>query len=298
MKICLINIDSKIPNLALKKIEKYHLDKGDKVIWNNELFINSVDKTYVSCIFTKNKNRINDYLNKAEIGGTGYDIHKELPPEIEEIKPRINLGFTTRGCIRKCKFCVVPEKEGKIRIVGDLYDLWDYKAKQIILLDNNILAVKEHFLKICRQAQKENLTIEFNQGLDIRLLDKKVAEELKKIKLSELWFAWDNLKDEEDVRKGIFILKEVGIKSFRFYVIVGFDTTFEEDLYRFNTLKEITIKEKLNIRPYCMRHESHYGDNKYIIMAEWVNMPWLFMKKDYYEAKTFMNNRSKYKTIR
>src|SRR4030042_2458047 len=94
MKVLLIDIDSKIPNLALATIQKYHLDRGDKVIWNNELFINSVDKTYVSCIFTKNKYKCKDFEGRAEIGGSGYDIYKKLPEEIAKINPHINLGFT------------------------------------------------------------------------------------------------------------------------------------------------------------------------------------------------------------
>ena len=60
MRILFIDIDSKIPNFALKKIEKYHLDKGDEIIWNNELFKNSVDKIYVSCVFDWNKSKCKD----------------------------------------------------------------------------------------------------------------------------------------------------------------------------------------------------------------------------------------------
>lgn len=297
MKILLIDIDSKIPNLALKKIEKYHLDIGDKVIWNNELFINSVDKTYVSCIFTKNKYKCREFEDRAEIGGSGYDIYKRLPKEIEAVKPRINLGFTTRGCIRKCPFCIVWKKEPELKIEGDLYDIWDGKAKKVIFLDNNVTAFKLHLIKILKQLQKENIQGEYNQGLDIRLLDNEIAQELKKTKLSELWFAWDNIKDQPLIEKGILTLKKSKIKSFRFYVLVGFNSTFEEDLYRFRTLKNIAIKEKLWIRPYCMRYEEKYYDDKYIKLAQWVNMPWLFMKMDYPEAYTFMVNRSRYKKL-
>ena len=108
MKILIINIDSKkIPNLALKKIEKYHLDKGDEVMWDMPLFAHLSDKIYVSCVFEKNKKQCETWGTRAEIGGSGYDINSKLPEEIENIKPRINLGFTSRGCIRNCKFCIV-----------------------------------------------------------------------------------------------------------------------------------------------------------------------------------------------
>ena len=137
---------------------------------------------------------------------------------------------------------------------------------------------------------------QFILGLDIRLLNLAVAEELKKTRLSELWFAWDNLKDEKAVMQGIVLLKHVGIKSFRFYVLVGFDTTFEEDLYKFNKLKKIAVDEELNIRPYCMRHEKVEGKKEYIIMAQWVNMPWVFCSMSYKESIKFMADRYKYKT--
>ena len=57
MKVLIIDIDSRIPNLALKKIEKYYLDKGDEVIWNLPLAKDIVDKIYVRCVFTKNKDK-------------------------------------------------------------------------------------------------------------------------------------------------------------------------------------------------------------------------------------------------
>ena len=129
-KISIINIDSKIPNLALKKIEKYHLDKGDEVIWDFPLIPS--DKTYVSIVFSWNKEQAKQYPG-ADIGGSGYDLKKKLPPEIDKIKPRINLGFTTRGCLRKCYFCIVPEKEGVVRTEGDIYDLWDGKSKELTI---------------------------------------------------------------------------------------------------------------------------------------------------------------------
>ena len=154
MKVLIIDIDSRIPNLALKKIEKYYLDKGDEVLWNIPLAKDIVDKVYVSCVFTKNKNKCNFWEGMGDIGGSGYSLEINLPLEIEAVKPRINYGFTTRGCIRNCKFCIVPKKEGKIRIEGELLDLWDGYSKKVIVMDNNILALPTHFEMVCRQARE------------------------------------------------------------------------------------------------------------------------------------------------
>jgi len=208
MRILLINIDSKkMPNLALKKIEKYHRDRGDEVIWDNELFQYNADKTYISIIFDWNRNKVQNFLN-AEIGGSGWDLGKTLPPEIDRVKPRINLGFTTRGCIRKCPFCVVPKKEGKIRIEGDIYDLWDGKSRDVVLLDNNILALPEHFRKICSQLRKEKLRVDFNQGLDCRLLTEDIAKELAVLSHIEYRFAFDFPEMKPAVTKAIRLLKK------------------------------------------------------------------------------------------
>ncbi len=285
MQIGLINIDSKKPNLALEKIAKYHTDKGDEIIWNMPLV--STDKTYVSCIFSWNKHLCSQWEGLAEIGGSGYDIKKVLPEKIESLRPRINWGFTTRGCIRKCPFCIVPQKEGKIHAVGDLMDLWDNKSKSVILLDNNILAMPSHFRLVCRQARKYNLKLDFNQGLDIRLLTNSIAKELNSIRhVSDIRFAWDNISDEKAFFRGMKILQRNRCKRAMFYVIVGFDSTIEEDLYRFNKIKE------LGQRAYCMRHEKVKGDRLYNDLSSWVNQQRFFSKMDFSEFQIRRKNRN------
>lgn len=260
----LINIDSKLPNLALEKIAMWHRD--DEVIWDLPIMASQCDKVYVSCIYTKNKYLCNQWKGMADIGGSGYDLQKRLPEEIEALKPRINWGFTTRGCIRKCGFCFVPEKEGKIRIMGDLLDLWDGKSREVIVLDNNILALPKHFKKICKQANQNKIKLDFNQGLDIRLLTNDLAQELNSIEhTSDIRFAWDSVKDEKYILDGIETLKRNNCKRAMFYVIVGFNTTIEEDLHRFNILK------RLGQRAYCMRHENTRGVSIYNDLSAWVN---------------------------
>ncbi|NQT23378.1 MAG: hypothetical protein HQ579_08105 [Candidatus Omnitrophica bacterium] len=274
MKVLIINVDSKIPNLALKKIEKYHLDRGDEVIWNNELFQFSVDKTYVSIVFDWNKDKAKQFPN-AEIGGSGFSLKKTLPSEIDKVKPRINLGFTTRGCIRKCSFCIVPKKEGGIKIVGDIYDIWDGKSKNLIILDNNILALPNHFKKICEQLRKEKIKVDFNQGLDCRLLTGDIAKDLKSISHIEYRFAFDDIKLRPQVEKAIKLLRECGINRCNWYVLVGFNTTFEEDLDRLNLLRD------LKQNAYVQRYNAYKADRKYIPLARWANQHHIFQAMNY-----------------
>ncbi len=286
MKVLLLNIDSKLPNIALHKIAMWHELQGDEISWD-ALHFYGVDKVYGSCILTKSRERprknlnqrfVSDYLGRdVTWGGTGYDFSIKLPPEIEEMRPKLNYGFTTRGCIRHCKFCLVPRAEGNIHIVGDIYDVWDGESSSIVLYDNNILALPDHFEMICRQLQKENISVDFNQALDIRLVTPRICELLEMIKLkNELRFSFDSPKLEGVIRKKVALIKEYHIrKCIFFFVLVGFDTSFEEDMHRLDVIKE------LGGRAYVMRHENTPKEKRYIRMAQWTNQFFTFAKYDF-----------------
>ena len=131
VKVLLIDVDSKIPNLALMKISAYHKFNGDEVGFN----VQNPDKVYISCIFSRNRTKAIGiptlFRCVCELGGYGIN-DKQLPSEVEHIMPDYDLyrcdysfGFTTRGCIRNCDFCIVPKKEGKIKFNADIYEFWD-----------------------------------------------------------------------------------------------------------------------------------------------------------------------------
>jgi hypothetical protein len=190
--ILLIDVDSTILNLALAKISSYHkslgniveLQKGQNIASRLEEY----DEVYISCIFTKSADAARRLAKQfpnsvVHLGGSGVDLVTKLPPEIESLKPDnsiyhdiypetkyTNYGFFSRGCIRKCPFCIVPTKEGKIHPVGDLYSVWDGEAKFVVANDNNIIAAPEHFKLIASQAIKEDVRINFQSGFDIRLI--------------------------------------------------------------------------------------------------------------------------------
>jgi len=135
MKIAIFNLEP-YTNIAIEKIIEYYRMRGDEVYHYLPINDHLYDWIYCSSIFTfSDKSYVTD---KMICGGTGFDLTTILPPEIEAMKPKINIGFTTRGCIRNCPFCVVPQKEGKIKIIGDIYDFWDGKNEWITILDNNI----------------------------------------------------------------------------------------------------------------------------------------------------------------
>lgn len=267
--ILIIDIDSKIINIALKKIELYHQRRGDHVLWDLPLWSEEwADRVYVSCIFIENRDQCFDWEGFAAIGGSGYDLTMKLPPEIEIVRPHINLGFTSRGCPRDCPFCIVPRKEGKFTVVGDLLDLWDGDTKSILtVMDNNILADTEHFRKICGQARDNRIRVDFNQGLDHRFLTGEVVTELKTIRHKEFRFAFDNPEDLPGVDNAISLLQSNGLRSSFWYVLVGFDTKFREDLMRLNYLRD------RGQTAFVQRYKKTRGNR---LLAQWANQHALF----------------------
>lgn len=218
------------PNLALMKLSAHHKKRGDEVYLNFPL--QKPDITYASCVFTWNSKGKDSVPAGAVIGGSGIDIKAELPPEIEHIKLDYNLypgidyslGFTSRGCIRKCPWCIVPEKEGRIRATASVYEFLDRQRHKIVLLDNNFLA-SPLWRHTVADLINIGLEVDFNQGLDIRLVDSEVAWCLSQLKTKQLRFAFDDIGYEEAVRRGIETLTTRGISSRRlsFYVLVGYE---------------------------------------------------------------------------
>ena len=233
MKILLLDLDVNrrrhlFPNLALMKLSAYHKAKGDEVWLNFPLC--QPDITYASCVFSWNKGRVLSLTPDVIKGGAGinYDV---LPPEIEHIKPdyslypgiSFSLGFTSRGCIRKCPWCIVPQKEGYIQHWARWYEFWDRRHKKVLLLDNNFLA-SPFYKETLRELIMEGVEVDFNQGLDIRLLSEENVALLKRVKTKQLRFAFDDMAYEKALRKGIELMINSGLNPRRlsFYLLVGF----------------------------------------------------------------------------
>lgn len=266
MNIGLLNLEPKYKNLALEKLRLYHLLKGDNA--EDYFALNPYDRVYCSSIFDYTKKDIAP--QDAICGGSGFDLTTTLPPEIEQVKPHLNFGFTTRGCPNKCPFCIVPQKEGKCHIVGDLIDLWDRKGKLITLFDNNILAIPRHFESICKQSINLRVKLDFNQGLDHRRLTPDIISILKEISHTEYRFAFDSPAYYKSVNKAIGMLQNGGINRCLWYVLVGFNTTFQEDLDRVNFLRD------RGQQAYIQRFKRPKNDWRHIALAQWVNQHHIF----------------------
>lgn len=184
MNIGLIGDDHNFPNLALMKISAWYKNKKSNVEFFN--YKKSYDKVYASKVFTWSDDFKNLPFDKTDVGGTGYGVPNILPEKIEHTLPdyllyglNYSLGFLTRGCQNKCNFCFVPKKEGEIKPHAEIEEF--LKHDKVVLMDNNVLA-SNHGIKQIEKLIKLKVKVDFNQGLDARLIDRPMANLLSKIK--------------------------------------------------------------------------------------------------------------------
>jgi len=213
------------PNLALMKLSAWHKSHGDEVEWWNPLL--TYDRVYSSKVFTFTPE--SPYLPENTVrGGTGYGIMDELPPEIDAMFPDYSLypkcdhaiGFLTRGCIRKCPWCIVPKKEGRIRPYMSWREIKRPDSRDIVFMDNNVLACPWGLEQIEDMSGK-NVRVDFNQGLDARLITDDVAKMLSRLK----WIEFIRMSADTDAMLDVVItaikrLQEYGVKPYRAFVYV------------------------------------------------------------------------------
>ena len=295
MKIGLIDVDShNYPNLVLMKLSAWHKAQGDFVEWYEPLIGGWYDKVYMSKVFSFTE----DYqypVNATEIikGGTGYNIQlidgkevytkdTELSTEIEHIFPDYSIynitdtayGYMTRGCPRGCDFCVVGEKEGRrTHTVAKLSEFWNGQ-KYIELLDPNPIAAPE-WRDNFQQLIDSRSFINFNQGVDIRLMTEEKALMLKQMRMKYIHFAFDRIQDADIVLKNLGMFTQVtkwDRHKIVVYVLTNFDTTIEEDLWRIYQIRD------LGASPYLMIYDKEHLPKRHVLrrMQRWVNSRNLF----------------------
>lgn len=308
MKIGLIDCDGhNYPNLVLMKLSAWHKAQGDHVEWYEPMFSGHMDKVYMSKIFSFSPD-YEYFVDADEIvqGGTGYAISvspdgkeeydkskdKALPDEIEHIFPDYSIypdytkdtayGYLTRGCPRGCSFCHVAAKEGQCsHKVANLSEFWNGQ-KFIELLDPNILACGD-WKELLQQLVDSKAQVNFNQGLDIRLMTAEKAEMLSKIKMKTIHFAWDRYEDKDIVQPRFEEFKKfskVCGHNLFVYVLCGNveRRILPEDLERIYWLRDH------GYAPYVMLFDKESLPVKHELkrLQRWVNNRYVFWK-----VKTF-----------
>ena len=294
MKIGLIDVDGhNYPSIPLMKISAYHKACDDHVSWYDPLdgLAEEYDKVYMSKVFSFTSDYDRPiYAKEISKGGSGYAIalesgkevyHKDrddnLPDEIEHIYPDYSLypeytkntayGFLTRGCPRGCGFCHVASKEGKCsRKVADLDEFWQGQ-KKIVLSDPNILACPDHEDLLLSLADSK-AKVEFNQGLDIRMITDDKLDLLRKVKLQHIHFAFDRWQDKDIIEPRLRAFKQAtgydrSKGKVMVYILVNYDTELWQDIERIQLCRE------LNFSPYPMIYDKEHCDPIYRKLQRW-----------------------------
>lgn len=299
MKVLLLQVDGKIPNIALMRISAHHKQLGDTVEFrrghSRHLYDGSPDKVYASAIFDSSRPAvealISDYPHVI-VGGTGWDIKGKLEDRgittLEQdysLYPNFqqSIGFTQRGCRLGCTFCVVPRKEGGVRKEKGIYGIWrgDPYPKEILLLDNDFFGEVDWRDRI-REMQEGPFKVSFNQGINARFLTDEAAAAIASVdyrddsmKVKRIYTAWDNLKDEDRLFAGLERLVKYGVKPdhIMVYMLCGYwpgETSADRE-HRRRRLREF------GARPYPMpftRTPELVGFQRWIIGAYDKRISW------------------------
>ena len=193
------------------------------------------------------------YGDSLIVGGSGVDLDRRLPPEIErgeadyDLYPELGdraMGFLTRGCPYHCPFCLVPKKEGDVRIAEDLDSLLQGRTK-LILLDDNILAHPQAG-ELLEQMVRRDLSVNFTQTLDLRIVDGELTELLKRVYCSNTAFTRRVYHFSPNGISGLSRIRDnyarFGFSTkdhVEFVCMYGFDTTLRQDVERFRFIRSL-----------------------------------------------------------
>jgi hypothetical protein len=200
----------------------------------------------------------------AEIGG----------PVDAVIHHNPNATFTSRGCPRKCPFCVVPKME------GDLVELKDWVPRPVVC-DNNFLACSKRHFDIAIDRLKPLEAVDFNQGLDARLFTAYHANRLAELDMYCVRLAWDNIKLETQFMRAYETLLEAGFipRKIRVYVLIGYKDAPEDALYRLETIKNLgAVPNPSRYQPLNTAYRNSY------VAPGWTNNELVRMMRYFYNA--------------
>jgi hypothetical protein len=309
-RVLLLQLDGKLPNLALMRIASHHRERQDDVELRVTGNTNAVqpqlgdpafDEVYASLIFERTKPVAEEVLTvypHAKIGGTGWSKSDTLATvgidplgEVDYADYpnwKSSLGFTQRGCRLRCSFCVVPEKEGAIQEVNTIEDIWRGEPwpRHILLLDNDFFG-QPHWRDRIQEIRDGKFKVSFNQGINARMLTDDTAEAIASVdyrddsmKVRRIYTAWDNKKDETRLFRGLEALVRHGVKPrhIMVYMLCGYwpDETQDDREHRRQKLRAF------GCLPYPMpyvRTQEIVGFQRWIIGAydktiswnEWAN---------------------------
>lgn len=293
------------PNLALCKISAWHKAQGDEVVWYDPMYTGHCDKVYMSKIFNFSPD-VEFFIDADEIvrGGTGYDVQSKLPVEVDMMQPDYDIypllpkdqayGFLTRGCPNKCKWCVVPRKEGAIMPYMDIDQIATPQRTKIILMDNNILAAGDYAKEQLQKIIDRGYRVDFNQALDARLVTDEFARLLAQIKWISymIRFGCDTPAQIRECEKAIELINSHGYKG-KYLLYTMLNDNFDESFRRIHhwwvkNQELIAEHHKSRVYPYAQPYRDPDDPTRLVPqwqkdMAAWTN------KKMIFETTSFEN---------
>jgi len=215
------------------------------------------------------------------------ELNKGKVPKQFKDYQHFSIGFLTRGCIRKCPFCVNKNID-YVYDYSSLSDFVDTTRPMIYLWDDNFLASK-NWKTLLLELQATNRPFQFRQGLDVRLLNEEKAQMLSKSKYhGDFIFAFDQLKDKDLIRRKLKIWKQYSKKTTKLYLFCGYEISDDISLINdvFNLFERIELLMKFGCLGYVMRHgnyKNHPLSNIYVQIARWCNQPQFYKKMSFKE---------------
>ena len=314
-RIRITQIDGKIPNLALMRLSAWHKARGDAVTFSRsvrkDLFEGDYDRVYGSAIFSFSGARIEklkrNFANVV-IGGTGSGsrvaVEDIVDPAFRDLDYSLyptfphSIGFTQRGCRLQCKFCVVPDKEGRPYHDGTVNGIWRGPGfpRNLLLLDNDFFGGPRWRRRV-EEIAEGNFRVCLNQGVNVRSITAEAAEALASIEYRDdqfrrrrLYTAWDNLGDAKAFFRGIDRLEQAGIPPSHVmaYMLVGYDPreTWERIFSRFDAMVA------RGVLPYPMVYDPRRKDLKrfqrWVVRGLYRAVPW----SEYTTSRTARRRRS------
>lgn len=309
-RVLLLQLDGKLPNIALMRLAAHHRALGDSVTLrrfaNQRELWDDYDVAYGSLIFSRTKPHA-EYVAQQfpgiVLGGTGWDFQTTLESIGVTTTEQdytdypgftASIGFTQRGCRLKCSFCVVPKKEGAVRTGQTIAELYRGEPwpRHLVLLDNDFFG-QEQWRERIAEIRDGGFKVSFNQGINARMLTDETAAAIASVryyddqfKTRRIYTAWDNRKDEKRLMAGLEALARHGVKPdhIMVYILIGFwpNETRTDWEYRRAQLRAF------GARPYPMpfvRTKETIGFQRWVIGAYDKRIPWDAWERAQYEPR-------------
>lgn len=303
MRVLVLQLDGKIPNLACMRLIAHHRELGDDVEFRragnaaaaSRRFGDHFHRVYGSLIFERTR-PLAKYVARqwpgAILGGTGWELSLDLADIGIGVGaldysdwPRwtSSIGFTQRGCRLRCPFCVVPRKEGAMQPASTVTEIWrgDPWPRHLLLLDNDFFGQPDWEARI-DELRAGGFRVSFNQGINARFLTPETAAAIASVdyraddmRERRIYTAWDNRRDEHRLMRGLQYLVDAGVtpRHIMVYMLIGYwaGERLEDWEHRRRVLRDF------GARPYPMpfnRTRQELAFQRWVVGAYDKSIPW------------------------